>query len=362
MVRAANGRPDWPSLVRAGLARRPTLDQLLGSQLIERAGQADGLLNPLVRSLCGESPDADVWEQIVGRLRPEDLEVLDPIGVGPGFDQRLQDRLAEFRAIDTFTSAGLGIRVKPIRRRSARSADFAATWMGKTAIVEVKRDQGLADELLTAKSALRAARMLHADVELPAIVVEGTEQYHRLNLEGALRGSVRDRIRTDLGELLRAGRYRAFASALAAGRVAPLGDGMLVAKVSRYPRDSGNRIDVQPFPPNVDSGVSNCMQSLRGLSSLAFKVRSALPQLAASAGEVGPQAVWVAYVYYDAWEMFGLNLRPLAGVLSELLQWNARVSVIVDQIDRDRWFFGRNRRGQMEGFQRMWDWARYVGS
>ena len=361
MARRKIAATDWPQLARDGLAERPRLAAVLGHQLIERASQPDGLMNRLVRSLCGESLFADNWERLLAELPEAGRREYATLGVGSNFDQELESRLSELRAIDTFTSSLIRVDIEILPRRSRRTADFRATWMDTTAIVEVKRDRGLAEHLLLAESALSAARMLHPEADVPRVILFATDGYHQQRLEGTLDKTVEGRIAADLRELLDSESYAEFAAAVRSGGEASLSEGMLVAVIDPRPSQYGTGLAIQPYPSGVDRAVGTCMASLRGLASIAFQVRTALPQLAASGREFA-DAILVPYVHYDAWELDGLSLHTLAGIFSETLQWEPRMNVIVHLANDDRWFFGRRMTETMTAYERFFEWASYLAA
>jgi len=343
---------------RAGLPKLKSLERLgavFGEQLAARANEMDGALNPLVRSLCGESSWAELWERALGWLPPNTwrehfASTLQKTGcLGTVFDGRILDAWAELEAINRFVGISLEIEVELL----ASGADFQLRQLrsGRTVLVEVKRASGLADELRLAAEGLRAGQLLFRDVESQRIAVWGTEAYHEAQFDK--RGKPLSDVVAELKKLLHREHYANVMKQVGQGSVVQLSADMILAE--REDGDSG--VSIQPYTPKEVQAKINTMGILHATGDIFLKARRAMPQLYTTAASIREETPLTLspYVYYDAWELVGVDLGRLNEYLDVALGFDHRVGLIIDSFG-DQWFFGRNLIGQIASFEHPKPW------
>jgi hypothetical protein len=349
--------------VQAALRGHPRLKVFLGPQLLKRAEEFDALLNPLVQSLCGGSLAADLWESRLRTLRLRRKSVQEHFAsvrrwqasrLGSSFDDALQGVWAELEAIETFADSGFST-ILFLPSGQEKAADFTVRGAHRTAAVEVKRTGGLAQELRIAQSAVHAWRLLYPDSQDVGISIWATDEYHQLRIRGG-GGQTLSKVRRDVTALLNRDQYERVIASIRRGNEVGISAGMIFAAPNEY----SSSISVRPFASQPDGGLVDSMTCLRALSYIALRTMDALPQLFATAKTVRRVSVLVAYVYYDAWDLAGLDMSRLRETLEELLQWNRNINVVLHAADRDLWFFGRDQEGRMASLETCRAWASQV--
>jgi hypothetical protein len=351
----------------------PRLHALLGKQLRERAGQPDGLVNRLVFSLCGGNAVAGRWESALAGWSEDTIRRHFPARLPRElshpyeFDAGLDSMLAELEAAETFRLCDLVQEVDLLPEGKRPGPDFLARWPNATALVEVKRADGLASELWLAYAVVDAWRLLFPELSAAGIALWASESYHMDRLGRGVKDEVRAALRARLLSLVHDERGRDLAGKLQAGELIALVDGELYAQRNTY--QAG--IYVSPFwyraeaddgapgtlpQGNLDIAIS--MASLRGLADVVFRIRSALPQL--FEGSLGQEdgAVLVAFIEYAGGELTGDDVNLWAGALSDVLRWNQRVHVIVrTPTHREPWCFTRDHTGALVACESFRDWV-----
>jgi hypothetical protein len=367
-TRHATRRVNWRERATEDLNNYPLVARLLGDWIAQRASEPDGLMNNLVRSACGGSAHATLWETRL-RCLPRDslkprtfrqrFQLPDPRKkLGLAFDDLLDDRWAELTAIHAFASTSIPVTIAFPKLGVGRTPDFEMSWPGMSVSVEVKRVRGLARELRWVYSALEAARLLFPDVGRPAIDIWAPDAHHLSRLGGATSTSDQNTLRADVARLLDRDVYVHTIAQLTAGCDVVVSHGVLMLS----PNSEGGAISVRPFATNADSGLANAMGSLKGVADVMLRIRSALEQLF-SAGEKGDANQYlIAYIYFDAWELRGLKLAALKDAFSDILQWNPRIALVITDDGDHHVFFGRNSKGIMGAETHFKRWTDYLSS
>ena len=73
------------------------------------------------------------------------------------------------------------------------------------------------------------------------------------------------------------------------------------------PKADGSGLSIRPFGTKTDGGLANAKGSLKGVADVMLRVCSALEQLLAPGIEANSADDLISYVYFDAWELGGLQ-------------------------------------------------------
>jgi len=375
---------DWRSRVEQELERVPHLRTHLGSQLLQRAVEPDGLLNPLIRSLCGQSLlayslDTDLWwggPTLEERMR--DLHT----PRGQDFDADVRSFFAELAAFSLFRELpGAQVGFYP-RRESAKEkeADLWARWPEHHAVIEVKSDLGLNPMLHRAADAVRAWCLLEPELARLAIMVWGSESYHLGGLEQKAQQNQRDAMQGTMRSLLAPEPRARLIADLRSGTPIDLWAGEVFAQLEpEYPAgvfvnptwthasvdwDNLDRTlaEAHAAMDNLDLQRANVWTSLHGLGHLVYRVRDAVPQLFESAARESTPPLLVAYIALYGHELDGVDLDQFAGAFDAVLHWKLSLNVIVRHPGGQHTFYGRNRVGSMAALPTIQQWAAYLES
>jgi hypothetical protein len=275
--------------------------------------------------------------------------------MGSGFDEALAGVWAELEAIDTFVDGGISTLQFLPTGKNGQAADFTVAGARHTAAVEVKRTGGLAQELRMAQSAIQAWHLLYPDSTDTGISIWASDRYHQLRIKGG-GGQTLSRVRLDVAALLAREQYERVIQSIRKGQQVELSAEMIYAE----PKPHGASISVRPFARRPDDGLVDSMTCLRALSYIALRTMDAAPQLIATARTVRRVSVLVAYVYYDAWDLIGIDIGALKDAFGELLQWTPNLNMVIHSADRERWFFGRDENGRMACWFTCREWGSQV--
>jgi hypothetical protein len=381
------------SRVQAALEKRKALGELLSAQLIEQAGAPNCLLNLLIRYLCTDHYWADQLEAIAASSLDSLRTRVAAIGAHTDPLQStaaLRSLQAELSARDAFLGSPLGATVEFLDPdESGRTPDLAVHWENRTALIEVKWTDGLADDLHLARAVASAWFLLYPRTGDWDITIWVSEEYHDIRLGGGGTDR-RDRarlndLRQELLNLLKDEVAEPMIERLASEQPVPVGDGLLyfmakpgtgqapirpvlvtleeIADEKEQSRKKTlDREYLTRVMNNPDRTRTNTMSSLRGLAHVAFAIRSALPQLYEGAKLFTGRLILVPYVYYSGYELHGVNPDQFAGAFDTVLHWDLRLASVLEFDDRSIYFYGRDSQGTMEASGTFTAWAKHLNS